>query len=176
MNRGNLKRTMIGAYVLFPNNNEEEYKKHKFYKSIEKMNIGGYPFLPESIELMSKFLKNLVEESPFDSYERNILPIGDKEYSDNIKFNRNVLIGSIKSKEQFDFIKEKRIYHMPYRKGDDFLKKQIEYIAIYQSQKKFKTESGVRFYAKITKWEIRNRKNILFGEVEERVNVLYHYH
>ena len=172
---GNFKRTMIGAYVLFPNKNEEEYKTHKFYKSIEKMNIGGYPFLPGSIKLMSEFLKNLIEESPLVSYERNILPIGNEEYSDNIKFNRNVLIGSIRSKEQLKFIKEKKIYHMPIKEGDNFLKDQIEYISIYQSKTLFGSESVIEFYAKIKKREIINRKKIPFRKFENRKDELYHY-
>ncbi|MCR5421975.1 MAG: restriction endonuclease-like protein, partial [Lachnospiraceae bacterium] len=40
------ERTMFGAYVLFPYNNEKEYRSHKFYQSIGKVNIGGLPFLP----------------------------------------------------------------------------------------------------------------------------------
>ncbi|MEA1975082.1 MAG: restriction endonuclease-like protein, partial [Bacillota bacterium] len=172
---GNFKRTMVGAYVLFPNNNEDKYKNHKFYKSIEKMNIGGYPFLPGSIKLMSEFLKKLIEESPLDSYERNILPIGNEEYSDNTKFNQNVLIGSIRSKEQLKFIKENKIYHMPIKEGDDFLKNQVEYISIYQSKGLFGNNSVIKFYAKIKKWKIKNRKTIPFRKVEERKDTLYHY-
>lgn len=36
------ERTMFGAYVLFPYGNEEEYRTHKFFGSIDKVNIGGY--------------------------------------------------------------------------------------------------------------------------------------
>lgn len=172
---GKYKRNMIGAYVLFPRNEENKYKESKFYKSIKEVNIGGYPFLPGSIKLMSNFLKNIVEESSLASYERNILPLGNNEYLENTKFEKNVLIGTIKSKKQLDFIKNKKIYHMPYKKGDDFLKNQIKYITIYKSNKKFGKESGIYFYAKIDKWKIKNRKEIPFKKKKYRRNSLYHY-
>lgn len=169
------KRTMIGAYVLFPNDNEEKYKKHTFYKSIEKLNIGGYPFLPGSIKLMSNFLNRLINESALSSYERNILPVGEKEYSKNISFDKNVLIGSIRSKKQLEFIKNELIYHMPLKKGDNFLKKKVKYITIYQSNKKFGKDNVIKFYGKIKKWEIKNRKEIPFRKKSKRKNSLYHY-
>ncbi|MGM0380265.1 MAG: DUF2357 domain-containing protein [Bacillota bacterium] len=169
------KRNMVGAYVLFPRNEENEYKESKFYKSIKEVNIGGYPFLPGSIKLMGNFLKNIVEESSLASYERNILPLGHNEYLENTKFEKNVLIGTIKSKEQLEFIKNKKIYHMPYKKSDDFLKNQIKYLTIYKSNKKFGKESGIYFYAKINKWKIKNRKKIPFRKKKYRKNFLYHY-
>ena len=42
------ERTMFSAYVLFPYHNEEEFRHHRFYKSIDQVNIGGLPFLPSA--------------------------------------------------------------------------------------------------------------------------------
>ena len=36
------EKTMFGAYILFPYADEELYKEHRFYKSIETVNIGGF--------------------------------------------------------------------------------------------------------------------------------------
>jgi hypothetical protein len=47
------QRNTYGAYVLFPYTDEEEYKSHAFYKSIEQVNIGGLPFLPGSTSLVA---------------------------------------------------------------------------------------------------------------------------
>ena len=52
---GPFERTAYGAYVLFPWNQEEEYENHPFYKSIEKVNIGGFPFLPNATRLVEQF-------------------------------------------------------------------------------------------------------------------------
>jgi len=45
------RRTMFGAYVLFPYGNEKEYRGHRFYRSIEKVNIGGLPFLLSRVDV-----------------------------------------------------------------------------------------------------------------------------
>ena len=45
------EKTMFGAYILFPYDNEEEYKQHRFYKSIDTVNIGGIPFLPGAMNI-----------------------------------------------------------------------------------------------------------------------------
>lgn len=52
------KNCIFGAFVLFTYNNEEEFRNHKFYKSIEEVNIGAIPFLPSSTVLMEEFLMN----------------------------------------------------------------------------------------------------------------------
>ncbi len=74
------QRIIVGAFVLFPYHDEEKFKNHHFYKSIEKVNVGAFPFLPGSTELVSDFLKNIIEESYLGNYERNILPAGTKDY------------------------------------------------------------------------------------------------
>ena len=47
------KRTMYGAYVLYPYSHEDEYRHHRLYESISKVDIGGLPFLPSAISLVS---------------------------------------------------------------------------------------------------------------------------
>ena len=59
--QGTDERSM-GAYVLFPYNNELRYKFHRFYQSIEKVNIGGLPFLPGSTNLVEALIDKLLNE------------------------------------------------------------------------------------------------------------------
>ncbi len=62
-----VKGVVIGAAVLFPYPNEAAYREHKFYKSIEQVEIGGLPFLPQSTTLMAeKLAALLVIEYPDD--------------------------------------------------------------------------------------------------------------
>lgn len=40
--------SVIGAVALFPYPDEDAYRAHRFYKSIDQVEIGGLPFLPEA--------------------------------------------------------------------------------------------------------------------------------
>lgn len=57
-----IEKSPLGAYVLFPFSDEEGYKNNKFYKSIEKVNVGAFPFLPSKTKLVEEFLYNLLEK------------------------------------------------------------------------------------------------------------------
>ena len=48
------KYNTFGAYVMFPCSDEKSFENHRFYKSIEKVNIGAIPMLPGSTFLMKK--------------------------------------------------------------------------------------------------------------------------
>ncbi|WP_298836147.1 hypothetical protein [Clostridium sp.] len=47
---------------------EEEYKNHDFYKSIEEVNIGGISFLPSTTRLMEEFLDKPINESSYSTF------------------------------------------------------------------------------------------------------------
>lgn len=70
------ERIMFGAYVLFPYGDEEKYKEHHFYKSINKVNIGGLPFLPTATSLVEKMLSELVDDTPEQAAKRTVYPRG----------------------------------------------------------------------------------------------------
>lgn len=154
------KRSIIGAFVLFPYNNEEEYMKHPFYRSIEKVNIGGIPFLPSTTKLMEMFLDELIKESHFSSFERNLDQYGKEYYIKDTYFkNRNVLVGNLSSKEQLKEIIEHKFYHIPL-KNVDLDKHLIKQVAIYQSKAKFKDASGILYYGDVLSYKIMKRKEI----------------
>jgi len=48
------KGAVIGAVTLFPYPDEETYRSHKFYKSIEQVEIGGLPFMPQATSLVTE--------------------------------------------------------------------------------------------------------------------------
>lgn len=159
-NRPDYERTMFGAYMLFPYNNEEEYLEHNFYKSINEVNIGGLPFLPSSTDLVEKLLAELIGETPESAFERTTLPKGIHEYIDNVDFNKmNVLIGSLRNKEQLNIAIQHNFYHIPYKNiktsGINF-----KYIAIYQSEKIFTNNAGILYYGEIEQWDLLKRREI----------------
>ncbi|WP_158582973.1 restriction endonuclease-like protein [Lysinibacillus yapensis] len=77
---GVFERTAFGAYVLFPWNDTDRYQEHDLYKSIEKVNIGGLPFLPHATDLVEAIIDNLLNKSADELQEEGILPIGTKEF------------------------------------------------------------------------------------------------
>lgn len=154
------ERMMFGAYVLFPYGNEAEYRKHRFYTSIEKVNIGGLPFLPSATTLVQDLLEQLIDDSPISILEKATLPRGIEEKLAKVDWSvRDVLIGVLSSKKQLDVCLKHGFYHIPAaRIKDDELP--VRYIAIYQSKKMFGAEAGIRYYGEVTKCIPVRRKDI----------------
>ena len=161
-----LERSMFGAYVLFPYHDEEQYREHKFYKSIGLINVGAFPFLPNSTGLMEAFLDEIIMDSPEKAFERSTRPRGTKDYYENKLSGKNVLVGSLREVKQLDEALRNKFYHVPLVNITDHkLLTQLEYVALYQSKKKFETrgESGIHWYGKIVDWQVLRR-----GEITER--------
>ncbi|MFD3157931.1 DUF2357 domain-containing protein [Haloimpatiens sp. FM7330] len=150
-NNGKVKNNIFGSFVLFPYNNEKEYSNHNFYKSIESVNIGGIPFLPSSTKLMEKFLDELIRESSYSSFERALGKKGKEYYIKNSCFeDRNVLVGSLKNREQLEVNLKSKFYHTK-MSNINLLEHNIKYIALAQSKKNFKQEAGIVYYGKVKK-------------------------
>jgi hypothetical protein len=157
------ERSMFGAYVLFPYHDEEQYQEHKFYKSIELINVGAFPFLPNATKLMEKFLDEIILDSPEKAYERSTRPRGTDDYYVNKMSGKNVLVGSLRSKMQLEEALRHRFYHVPLKNITDHkLLTQLEYVALYQSLRKFGDggDAGIRYYGKIIDWKVVQRKEI----------------
>ena len=156
------ERTMFGAYVLFPYSNEEDYRHHRFYKSIGKVNIGGLPFLPSAVSLVSQMLDELISDSPESAFERATLPRGIEAKLQKVDWNtRDVLIGDLRSKAQLQACLEHDFYHVPVSQiKDENLP--IRYIALYQSRGLFGTEAGIRYYGEVKRCTKVRRRDIHF--------------
>lgn len=136
------EKTMFGAYILFPYEDEELYQEHRFYKSIDTVNIGGLPFLPGSTMLVQKLLGELISDSRDSAFERTTLPRGIEEKLLHVDWDkRDVLIGTFRSKSQFDICLEKKFYYVP-AKQISRGKLPIHYVALYQTNKMFGEGNG----------------------------------
>ncbi|MFP4978266.1 DUF2357 domain-containing protein [Paenibacillus sp. CN-4] len=160
---GEYERSMFGAYVLFPYPDEERYKTHRFYKSIELLNIGALPFLPNSTSLVEQFLDEIIQDSPEKAYERSTRPRGTKEYYANQLVGKNVLVGSVRGPEQVEVARKHSFYHVPLKNLSDVkILTQIEYVAMCQSRKKFidPAKTGIHWVGKVADWKVLRRKEI----------------
>lgn len=159
-----LERSMFGAYVLFPYHDEERFKEHKLYKSIEIINVGAFPFLPNSTTLMEKFLDEIIQDSPEKAYERSTRPRGTNHYYRSKLEGKNVVIGSLRRASQLEAALEYGFYHVPLENiSDHQVLTRLEYVALYQSRKQsaeLKEEAGIFWYGKVIDWKVLRRKEI----------------
>ncbi|WP_088189286.1 restriction endonuclease-like protein [Desulfosporosinus sp. FKA] len=157
------QRSMFGAYILFPYADEEEFREHRFYKSIKKVNVGAFPFLPGATKLMEEFLDELILDSPEKAFERSTQPRGTKQYYEDKLNGKNVLIGSMRDKQQLSLCLDRKQYWIPL-KGlyqEQSILTQLEYIGLYQSNRAFgPKESGVWWIGQIKTWSVVRRKEI----------------
>ncbi len=166
------ERIMFGAYVLFPYGNEEEYRSHKFYESIDKVNIGGLPFLPSTTTMVKEMLDALISDSPESAFERATLPRGiENKLAKTDWTNRDVLVGDLRNKRQLDIYLQKNFYHIPAAKIKESALP-IHYVAIYQSINHFGKEAGIRYYGEVTRCTLVKRSEI--KEIPKASDELYY--
>jgi predicted component of viral defense system (DUF524 family) len=160
--RKELERTMFGAYVLFPYSNEEEYRGHSFYRSIELVNVGAFPFLPNATKLVEEFLDELIMDSPEKAYERSTRPRGTKEYYTDKLAGKTVLVGALSHADQLQELKKYGFYHVPLKHfASHQALAQLEYVAIYQSKRLFGEErAGIALYGRVKEWQVLPRADI----------------
>lgn len=153
VSRFTFEKTMFGAYILFPYNDENEYKRHKFYKSIDSVNIGGLPFLPSATGLVTELLDKLVLDSSDDAFERASLPIGiESKFADEDWAKEDVLVGNIESKFQYDLCVKNKIYYAPVSSVDN--SKLLKYIALQIAA------NGKEYYGEVVSKRLVKKKDI----------------
>ena len=166
------RRTMFGAYVLFPYGNEKEYCHHKFYQSIEKVNIGGLPFLPSATKLVERQLTELVDDSPETALAETVLPSGiEKKLVKMDWSHRDVLIGSLRNHDQLKICLKNYFYHVPADKITD-KNLPIHYVALYQSKNLFGSEAGIRYWGEVIRTEQVKRREI--QEIPKQSDDMYY--
>lgn len=175
--RGRISKSVFGAYILFPFKDSDYYaglgdgQPHDFYSSIEKVNIGGLPFLPGETGLVENFLDELIMDTPDSAFERVLPQVGSDLYYQQKFRPRAVLVGAVGDKKQFKINVEGCFYHIPYR----LVKKtcfNIDYIALYQPASIFGNDaSGIRCFGSIKEMVVVKRKDI--DELPKQSQELY---
>ena len=169
------EKKMFGAYVLFPYDDPNgEYKDHRFYKSIETVNIGGLPFLPGTTELVENFLAELVADSSESAFERASLPRGIEERLAKVDWSvKDVMVGTVRTAEQLQFNLDKRGYYVPAGYIDDS-SLPIKYVALYEEG--LGGNSGIKRYGEVlTTQKIRRSRIPVTMRKNADPNELYYY-
>lgn len=163
--RDSYERYSFGAYVLFPWNEEQAYLEHPFYKSIDEVNIGGLPFLPNSTVLVETLVERLVESNPEDLQEEGVLPTGAWKHWES-SLDEKVLVVSVN---------DTRVYHEYKKQGyieveTTGLKKGwqgTEFIALYvtfEVSDETGAANGIQFFGRVQ--DILLRQDIVRFEVQ----------
>lgn len=156
---GPYERMAFGAYVLFPGFNEDRYENHHFYKSIDEVNIGGFPFLPQSTRLVEQFLEHLIDKSPEEIQQEGILPRGAKEDWES-SLEKKVLVGLVKDRRRFEVHWKERFYHIPVKQLSKGWQ-EAKYVALYLPQRVSTEHNGIYFYGKVENISIKRRDQIV---------------
>lgn len=146
------EKTMFGAYILFPYADEEEYKDHRFFKSIESVNIGGLPFLPSATTLVTQLLDALITDSSESAFERATLPAGIEERIRTVDWEkRDVLIGLVPDDAHLKLFLDSNLY---WTRRFDRNNLPIRYVALYEKG------SGIRYYGELVSWRQEERSHL----------------
>lgn len=113
-------KEIIGGYILFPGRGDDAAVRNRyFYKSIETVNIGAFPLLPDHKDpenegslLYEHLTKVLTEQTAYEQI-RDSIPQHGLVYSRTVAdSNEIVLVGYFKS-EQKEIILRNKLYYVP---------------------------------------------------------------
>ena len=100
-----LKKEVIGGYILFPGNGEpNEVAKSKFFESIEKVNIGAFPLRPKDEQnrrFLEEFIDSLIKRKTSETIAEVIPHKGTV-----LEVHDRVLIGLVKPSSRKDYNKK----------------------------------------------------------------------
>ena len=117
----NTAKEIIGGYILFPGRGDNESVRERFfYKSIETVNIGAFPLLPNTSDpsnegsLLYEFLTKVLTMPHAIDHIRDAVPQKGLHYNSDFKPSGDdlVLVGYYRT-EQLEVIKRNQLYYVP---------------------------------------------------------------
>lgn len=114
-------KEIIGGYILFPGRGSNESVRNRFfYQSIETVNIGAFPLLPDASDpanegtLLYEFLSKILTAPSVHDHLREAIPQKGLQYSSQFEAQPTdlVLVGYYKT-EQLEPIMNNMLYYVP---------------------------------------------------------------
>jgi hypothetical protein len=157
-------KEIIGGYILFPGRGDNDsVRKRYYYQSIESVNIGAFPLLPNARDprnegsLLYEFLSRiLTAPHPLD-HIKDAIPQKGLQYHNSFQPNEDdlVLVGYYKT-EQLDPIKKNKLYYVPAALGKGSINlvsgfEKTKYLLLHHDDKRHflkLTGEGPKFYPK----------------------------
>ena len=162
-------KEIIGGYILFPGRgNDEAIRNRYFYKSIETVNIGAFPLLPDHTDpnnegslLYEHLRKVLTEQSTYEQIKDSI-PQHGLVYSRTIaESNDLILVGYCKAGYKDVYLNNK-LYYVPAGLGKGSINlasgfEHTKYLLLHQDDDRMVLEltgNGPKFYTANTLQEM----------------------
>lgn len=157
-------KEIIGGYILFPGRgNNDAVRQRYFYKSIETVNIGAFPLLPDASDpqnegsLLYEFLTNILKTQKAYDHIKDAIPQKGLQYESTFEPNKEdlVLVGYYKT-EQWDNIVKNRLYYVPAALGKGSINlvsgfEKTKYLLLHHADKRLMVRlvsNGPKFYPK----------------------------
>ncbi len=114
-------KEIIGGYILFPGRgSNDSVRRRYFYQSIETVNIGAFPLLPDARDprnegtLLYEFLTKILKTEQAYDHIKDAIPQKGLQYESTFEPTSQdlVLVGYYKT-EQLPLIKEQKLYYVP---------------------------------------------------------------
>lgn len=157
-------KEIIGGYILFPGRGDNESVRQRFfYKSIETVNIGAFPLLPDASDpsnegsLLYEFLTRILTAPLAIDHIKDAIPQKGLQYlpSERPTPEDLVLVGYYKT-EQWEAIVNNRLYYVPAALGKGSINlvsgfEKTKYLLLHHDQDRILVRlkgDGPKFYPK----------------------------
>jgi hypothetical protein len=158
-------KEIIGGYILFPGRGDNDAVKQRyFYKSIEEVNIGAFPLLPNASDpknegsLLYEFLQTILTEPTTYEHIKDAVPQKGLAYHSVVGAAPSdlVLVGYYKDQNFLDLIFKNRIYYVPAALGKGSINlvsgfEKTKYLLLHHGTTRMLIEligEGPKFYPK----------------------------
>jgi hypothetical protein len=150
----------VGAFVLYPYAGADA-AKNRFVEAIDKVGVGGVPFLPSRREEVCNLLKRIIVMST-EAVEDTAIELSTTEERQRIEWAHEYgLVAVVPTQQQLDYILKHGIYHSPYDRHRKWgLRLRADFILFILSESSFPGESGVAYQAEIKSVHFGERKDI----------------
>lgn len=159
-------KEIIGGYILFPGRGDNgSVRERFFYKSIETVNIGAFPLLPDASDpsnegsLLYEFLTKILTAPLAIDHIKDAIPQKGLRYlsSEQATAEELVLVGYYKT-EQWDAIKNNKLYYVPAALGKGSINlvsgyEKTKYLLLHNDNERmlvYLKGDGPKFYPKST--------------------------
>lgn len=157
-------KEIIGGYILFPGRGDNESVRQRFfYKSIETVNIGAFPLLPDASDpsnegsLLYEFLTKILTTPQAYDHIKDAIPQKGLQYESIFEANKEdlVLVGYYKTK-QWPHILENKLYYVPAALGKGSINlvsgfEKTKYLLLHHGENRILVRlkgDGPKFYPK----------------------------
>lgn len=154
-------KEIIGGYILFPGRGDDEsIKERYYYKSIETVNIGAFPLLPNHTDheeegnlLRQHLTRILTEQNAYEQIKDSIPQRGLLYTQSLVNSNDLVLVGYYKT-DQLNPILDNKLYYVPAALGKGSINlvsgfESTRYLLLHHDKTRMMLEltgEGPRFY------------------------------